>query len=136
MPITLTERQSAKVAAALRRGAIDALRIADAIDPFNRTHFLIEVSDMGQFAKDWEHLKTLIRQKDDAIDRQSTQIAALQKQVSAQPALDAEDQKAVAEVHQTANANPVAPAAKGAAAKPAAAPAHPQTPGVTTFSKP
>ena len=79
MPVTLTERQAAKVAAALRRGSIDAIRVADAIDPTGRSHFLIEVSDMGQFAKDWDQLKTIIRQKDDAIDRQSAQIASLPK---------------------------------------------------------
>src|SRR5450432_3800055 len=101
MPVTLTDRQTAKIAAALRRGLIDAMRIADAIDPAGRTHFLIEVTDMGQFAKDWAQLKTLIRQKDDAIDKQAAQLAALQKQLGAQQALDADDQKAIAELRQT-----------------------------------
>jgi hypothetical protein len=140
MTVTLTERQSAKIAAALRRGSIDALRIADAIDPAGRTHFLIEVTDMGQFAKDWAQLKTIIRQKDDAIERQNAQIAALQKQASAQqPTLDADDQKAVAELRQTVGDNPaaapVAPAAKSTTTAAAASATHPQAPAVTTFVK-
>jgi hypothetical protein len=61
---------------------------------------------MGQFAKDWEHLKTIIRQKDEAIDRQAAQIAALQQQFSAQQQLDIEDQKAAAELHKTVGDNP------------------------------
>ncbi|HWE02438.1 MAG TPA: hypothetical protein VG326_08500 [Tepidisphaeraceae bacterium] len=138
MHVTLNQRQSAKIAAALRRGSIDALRIADAIDPAGQTHFLIEVTDMGQFAKDWAQLKTLIRQKDDAIDKQAAQIAALQKQVSAQqPALDADDQKAVAELHQTIGSNTAsAPAAAvKSTTTAAAAPTNPQAPAVTTFVK-
>ena len=110
---------------------------------------------MGQFARDWAHLKTLISQKDDAIEQQTATIAALQKQLASQPALDAEDQQAVAEVHQTASANPVAaapsaakPAAPAPATPPVAAPgkptatsrtpipAHAATPAVTIFSKP
>ena len=71
MDVALTACQAAKIAAALRRGSMDAIRIADAIDPAGRTHFYIEVSDMGQFANDWNQLKTLIRQKDDALDRQA-----------------------------------------------------------------
>ena len=138
MPVTLTERQAAAIAAAQRRGAIDSFRIADAIDPAGKKHFLIEVSDMGQFAKDWEQLKTLIRQKDDAIDKQAAQIAQLQKQIAGQ-SLDADDLKALADAHQTVVQNaPAAPAP--AAAKPATPPpAHTAAvqPGqpVTTFVK-
>ena len=94
---------------------------------------------MGQFAKDWEHLKTLIRQKDDAIDRQAAQIAALQKQVSAQAQqqLDADDQKAVAELRQTLgdNAPPAAPPKPAAASAPGAAPPSAQAGPATTFTK-
>ena len=78
-----------------------------------QTHFFIEVSDMGQFAKDWDQLKTLIRQKDDAIDRQAAQIAALQGQIASQQQFDGDDQKAVAELHEAVGDNltppPVAP---------------------------
>ena len=142
MTVTLTERQSVKIATTLRRGSIDALRIADAIDPAGRTHFLIEATDMGQFAKDWAQLKILIRQKDDAIDKQAAQLAALQKQISAQqPTLDAEDQNAVAELRQTVGDNavaavaPVTSAAKSTTTANAATATHPQAPAVTTFVK-
>ena len=131
MPLALTDKQARRIAAALRQGALDSLRIADAIDPAGRTHFTIEVSDMGQFAKDWEQLKTLIRQKDDAIDRQAAQLAALQKQLAAQPAPDADDQKALAELRQTASDNP--PTATAAPPTGTASTAAPPT--VTTFVK-
>jgi hypothetical protein len=143
MTVTLTERQSEKIATALRRGSIDALRIADAIDPAGRTHFLIEVTDMGQFAKDWAALKILIRQKDDAIDKQAAQLAALQKQIAAQqqqPSLDADDHKAIAEVRLTVGENATA-TTNAAAVKPpvtttaTATTTHPQALAVTTFVK-
>ena len=98
---------------------------------------------MGQIAKDWEQLKALIRQKNDVIDRQAAQIAALQKQVAAQQQQlpDADDQKAVAELRRTVGDN--APPASGAPATPKAAgattpslqAATSQAPGVTTFTK-
>ena len=91
---------------------------------------------MGQFAKDWESLKTLIRQKDDAIDRasaqiatQTQQIAQLQKQLAAAVGqFDSADQKAATELRQVI--------ADNAAPAPAAPPA-PQSsaPGMTTFTK-
>ncbi|HEX4793697.1 MAG TPA: hypothetical protein VH370_07900 [Humisphaera sp.] len=113
MSLTLTTHQTARIAAALRRGAIDSFRVADAIDGGGRTHFLIEVSDMGQFAKDWTTLKQIIRQKDDALEKAAAQlgaaaqqIAALQQQVAGlQGAFDAEDQKAAAELKQVASEN-------------------------------
>lgn len=93
---------------------------------------------MGQFAKDWESLKTLIRQKDDAIDRasaqiatQTQQIAQLQKQLAAAASqFDPADQKAAAELRQVIADNSAPPPA------PTAAPA-PQTnaPAMTTFTK-
>jgi hypothetical protein len=114
MPLTLTPTQAARIARALRRGAIDSIRISDAIDPAGRTHFLIEVSEMGKFAKDWDSLKQIIKQKDDALDKAATQlgaqaqqIAALQQQVAGlQGSFDADDQKAAAELHQTIVQNP------------------------------
>jgi hypothetical protein len=133
----LTDLQSARIARALRRGAIDAFRIADALSPLTRAHFLIEVSDMGQFAKDWNELKTIIRQKDDAIDRQTAQLAAQAQQVatlqqqltSAQEnQLDADDQAALAELHQAVVDNSPAPT-------PPAQTATPSTAAVTTFTK-
>ncbi len=127
MPVTLTDRQSVKVAAALRRGAVDSFRIADAIDPGGQIHFLIEVSDMGQFAKDWDGLKTMIRQKDDAIDRQAAQIAALQQQLASHQAFDADDQKAIAELRQTMADNTPTPKAVSTP--------HVSQPAVTTFTK-
>lgn len=91
---------------------------------------------MGQFAKDWEALKTLIRQKDDAIDRASTQIATqtqqiaqLQKQLAAAASqFDAADQKAATELRQVI--------ADNSTPAPAAPPA-PQSsaPTMTTFTK-
>jgi methyl-accepting chemotaxis protein len=130
---SLTTAQATKIARSLRRGAVDAFRIADALDLSTRTHFLIEVSDMGQFAKDWNQLKTIIRQKDDAIDRQTAQLAAQSQQVTSlqqqlagaqQNQLDADDQSALAELHQAIadNAPPPTPTAPTAAA-------------VTTFTK-
>src|SRR3978361_1388726 len=105
MPVALTNTQSRRIARALRAGGIDSVHIADALDSAGRTHFLIEVSDMGQFAKDWDSLKQMIRQKDDALDKasaqlgaQAQQIAALQQQVTGlQGSFDADDQKAAAE---------------------------------------
>ncbi|MDB5353610.1 MAG: hypothetical protein JWN24_63 [Phycisphaerales bacterium] len=86
---------------------------------------------MGQFAKDWTQLKTIIRQKDDAIDRQTTQLAAQAQQVTAlqqqlaaaqQNQLDADDQAALAELHQAVADNaPPTPTPTAAA--------------VTTFTK-
>ena len=91
---------------------------------------------MGQFAKDWESLKTLIRQKDDAIDRasaqiatQTQQIAQLQKQLAAVASqFDSADQKAASELRQVIadNAAP-APAAPSAP--------QPAAPAMTTFTK-
>lgn len=91
---------------------------------------------MGQFAKDWESLKTLIRQKDDAIDRasaqiatQAQQIAQLQKQLAAAVSqFDSADQKAAAELRQVI--------ADNSTPTPTAAPA-PQSsaPAMTTFTK-
>lgn len=139
MSLTLTDRQCSRLAVTLRRGAMDSQRIADALDPAGRTHFFIEVNDMGQFAKDWETLKTLIRQKDDALDRQAQQldqqakqIAALQQQASAlrqqaSAALDAEDSKALTELHQTIQDNAVPPPPNSPPVVPA--------PNVTTFKK-
>ena len=83
---------------------------------------------MGQFAKDWDQLKTIIRQKDDALDRQAAQLATQAQQMSAlqqqmasiQQQFDAADQAALAEVHQAAADNatttPIAPTAPAAAA--------------------
>ncbi len=114
---------------------------------------------MGQIAKDWAELKTIISQKDDAIERQATQIAALQKELSAQQPLliDSDDVKAVAELRQTVGDNtpatttttatvtkvattptPTAPATTAKAAVAVsnpAAPAHPPVTPVTTFKK-
>jgi hypothetical protein len=131
MPLTLTDCQSERIARALRRGAMDSLRIADAINPAGRTHFYIEVTDMGQFAKDWEQLKQIIRQKDDALDRQAAQIADLQKQLAAsqQQMTDGDDARALAEAHQTVATNPPIAPAPAPAAKSAPSPA------VTTFNK-
>ena len=74
MSLTLTTHQAARIATALRRGGVDSFRIADAIDAGGRTHFLIEVSDMGQFAKDWTTLKQIIKQYQLINDRHSDQI--------------------------------------------------------------
>lgn len=91
---------------------------------------------MGQFAKDWESLKTLIRQKDDAIDRasaqiatQTQQIAQLQKQLAAAASqFDSADQKAASELRQViADNNTPAPAAAPAPQSSA--------PAMTTFTK-
>jgi uncharacterized coiled-coil protein SlyX len=111
---------------------------------------------MGQFAKDWESLKQIIRQKDDALDRasaqltaQAQQIAQFQKQLAGlQNQFDASDQKAAAELRQVIADNaaaPAAPVAPVASAAPAArtasaAPASPATapsaaPAMTTFTK-
>jgi hypothetical protein len=65
--MTLTTQQARRIAQALRRGGIDSLRIADALDLRGRTHFLIEVSDMGQFAQDWNSLKQIIKHADQRI---------------------------------------------------------------------
>jgi hypothetical protein len=136
---SLTDFQSAKIARALRRGAVDSFRIADALSPTTRTHFLIEVQDMGQFATDWNQLKTIIRQKDDAIDRQSAQLAAAAQQVTAlqqqlttaqQNQLDPADQAALAELHQAVTDN--TPVSTPAPPSPAAAPPISAT---TTFTK-
>ena len=94
---------------------------------------------MGQFAKDWESLKIIIRQKDDAIDRASTQIATqtqqiaqLQKQLAAAASqFDPADQKAATELRQViADNSTPAPAASPA-------PSAPQSsaPAMTTFTK-
>jgi len=149
MPLALTDRQRLKVACALRRGALDSFRIADALDRAGRTHFLIEVLDMGQFAKDWDQLKTIIRQKDDALDAQAAQldaqarqIAALQKAAAAAPALDADDQGALAQLHQAALDNapgPLPAKPNPPPAQPNSPPASPNSPSpiaaVTTFTK-
>ena len=139
MPLTLTDRQAARIATALRQGALDSFRIADALDAGHRTHILIEVSDMGQFAKDWDTLKKLIKDKDDALDRQAAQLATqgqqlanLQQQLSAlQQRFDSDDQKAIAEVHQAIVDN--APGASSAA--PATPAAQKAGQAVTTFTK-
>ena len=133
MPLTLNDRQTRRLGQSLRQGAVDALRIADALDPAGRTHHLIGVNDMGQFAKDWDALKGIIRQKDDALERQSAQIAAQAQQIaalqqqlsSASSRFDTDDQKAATELHQTITDN--------APAQPAAAPASAKD--VTVFKK-
>jgi peptidoglycan hydrolase CwlO-like protein len=139
---SLTDFQSAKIARALRRGAVDSFRIADALSPTTRTHFLIEVQDMGQFATDWNQLKTIIRQKDDAIDRQSAQLAAQSQQVTAlqqqltaaqQNQLDPADQTALAELHQAVTDNTPTPTPAPSATAPLA-PA-PSISATTTFTK-
>ena len=53
------------------------MRVSHASD-LHKKHSLTEVPTMGQLDKDWTQLKTIIRQKDDAIDRQAAQIAELQ----------------------------------------------------------
>ena len=97
---------------------------------------------MGQFANDWNQLKTMIRQKDDAIDRQSAQLAAaaqqitsLQQQLAAaqQNQFDAADQAALAELHQTVIDN--APAPSPAPPAPAAPAAASISAATTTFTK-
>ena len=106
---------------------------------------------MGQLSKDWAELKAIIKQKDDAIDKQAGQIAALQKQIAAQTPqlLDTDDQKAVAELRQTVGDNtpgvvgptPATPASPAPVPAPApalshpATPVHPPTTPVTTFKK-
>ena len=145
MPITITANQARRIAQALRRGGIDSLRIADALDIRGRTHFLIEVSDMGQFAQDWNALKQIIKQKDDALDKASAQITAASQQITALQqqiatlgaGFDAADQQAAAELHQVVadeEGTPlpvdVPPATPNSAVSPNPAPA-----AVTTFTK-
>ncbi|HET6249915.1 MAG TPA: hypothetical protein VFE47_19655 [Tepidisphaeraceae bacterium] len=98
---------------------------------------------MGQLAKDWTQLKTIIRQKDDALDRQTAQIADLQKQLTAhqQQALDNDDLTAVAELRKTVATNAAAetPPSAPPATAPAPAVAHPvvapHAVDVATFTK-
>jgi phage shock protein A len=135
--MTLTTQQARRIAQALRRGGIDSLRIADALDLRGRTHFLIEVSDMGQFAQDWNSLKQIIKQKDDALDKASAQltassqqIASLQQQIAAMGAgFDAADQQAATEMHQVVVDDQEAPPAPDGPGP------NPATDPVTTFTK-
>jgi len=145
--ITITTSQSRRIAQALRRGGIDSLRIADALDIRGRTHFLIEVSDMGQFAQDWNALKQIIKQKDDALDKASAQITAASQQITALQqqiatlgaGFDAADQQAAAELHQVvADEEGTPPPADVPPATPNSAPAvspNPAPAAVTTFTK-
>jgi methyl-accepting chemotaxis protein len=143
MAITLNPQQARRIAQALRRGGIDSLRIADALDVRGRTHFLIEVSDMGQFAQDWNALKQIIKQKDDALDKASAQlatnaqqIAALQQQIATlSGGFDAADQQAAAELHQVVSDEEGTPPA--AAPDPALLAPAPiaASSAVTTFTK-
>jgi hypothetical protein len=153
MSLTLTGPQSRRIAQSLRRGAIDSLRIADALDPRGRTHFLIEVTDMGQFAQDWNALKQIIKQKDDALDAASTQLTAASQQITALQqqittlggGFDAADQQAAVELHQVVTesegtpppaSDPTTAPAPTSASAPASAPApNPAPAGVTTFTK-
>jgi septal ring factor EnvC (AmiA/AmiB activator) len=148
--VQLTGRQASVISSRLRAGALDSLRIANAIDPAGKTHHTIEVKDMGQFAKDWTALKGIIKQKDDAIDQLSKQVAdqgtqittltqqvavaqqqagALQEQLDSMPIEDADDIAAVAEIDQVVKDN-IPSTSSGQAAPAVVDPA-----AVTTFTK-
>ena len=97
---------------------------------------------MGQFAQDWNALKQIIKQKDDALDAASTQltaasqqIAVLQQQITTLGAgFDAADQQAAAELHQVVQEDEGTPPATEPA--PTNAPAPTSAPAaVTTFTK-
>jgi recombinational DNA repair ATPase RecF len=98
---------------------------------------------MGQFAQDWNALKQIIKQKDDALDKASAQlatnaqqIAALQQQIATlSGGFDAADQQAAAELHQVVSDEEGTPPA--AAPDPALLAPAPiaASSAVTTFTK-
>ena len=98
---------------------------------------------MGQFAQDWNALKQIIKQKDDALDKASAQlaanaqqIAALQQQIaSLSGGFDAADQQAASELHQVVTDEEGTPPAADAPAVGTATAPSPASSAVTTFTK-
>ena len=106
MPARLSERRLKQYADALRRGAWNSIVVAEQLHPEGASDF------MGQLAKDWDALKAIIKQKDDAIAglqatnaEQAQRITSLLGEVP-----DADDVKAEEEIHQVVTAAATPPA--------------------------
>jgi hypothetical protein len=100
--VLLSEKNVRTICQYLASNMMHQLKLMHFLSPTFEQEFL-----MGTFATDWAALKTIIKDKDDAIAAQQTTISTLQGQVTTLQGEvpDAADLAAMAEVDQVVKAN-------------------------------